>query len=47
MHGVHQAQAVLHAGLADEVLDLVGDVDVVPAVGGLEPEFLPKVLHAG
>jgi hypothetical protein len=40
VHGVDQAEALLDAALAHEVLDLVGYVDEAAPVGDVEPEML-------
>ena len=46
VHGVDEAKAVLHAGVFYEMFDLRCDVDVIAAIGGVEPEFLAQVFHA-
>jgi len=46
VHRVHEAQPIANAALADEVFDLGGDVDVVPAIRGVEPELFAEVFHA-
>jgi hypothetical protein len=39
VHGVDQAEALLHAAFADEGLDGVGDIDEVAPVWRFEPEI--------
>ena len=45
VHGVDQAQPVLHTGLGHQRLDLVRDVQVVAPVRRVEPKLLAEVLH--
>ena len=47
VHRVDQAEALLDARAADEVLDAAGDVDVVAPVRRLEPELFAGAFHLG
>jgi len=47
LHGIDQAQAVLDAAFGYQLFDLIGDVDVIAAIGRVEPKLLAQVLHAG
>ena len=46
VRGVEEAQAFLHAALADELGDGVGDVEVVAPVRRFKPEMLGEAFHA-
>jgi hypothetical protein len=47
VHGVDEAQALLHAAFADESGDGVGDVHKAAPAGHLEPELFGERFHGG
>jgi len=46
MHGVDEAEALLHAAFARERGDGAGDVDKAPAVRHFKPELFGERFHA-
>lgn len=46
VHGVDEAKPLLHAALAHELGDGVGDVEIIPPMRRLEPEMFGEVFHS-
>ena len=45
MHSVDEAQAFPDAGFGEALLDVAGDIDEVPAMRGIEPDFFTIRFH--
>ena len=45
VHGIDEAKPLLHAALADELLDRAGDIDVIAPMRRFKPEMLSKKFH--
>jgi hypothetical protein len=46
VHGVDEAKPLLHAALADKLLDRAGDVDVIAPMRCLKPEMFGQAFHS-
>jgi hypothetical protein len=45
VHGVYEAQAFLHAAFADQLLNGVGDVEIIAPIRRFEPKMFGKGFH--
>ena len=45
MHRINETESILHPALSHELLYLVGNVDIPPPLGDVEPQFLTQMLH--
>lgn len=47
VHGIDEAEAFLHPAFADQILNLAGDIEVIPAMWRLKAEMFGQRFHAG
>jgi len=45
VHRRHQHQPFFHPALFDQLFNLIGDVDIIPAMRGAEPEIFGERFH--